>query len=236
MRILSLIFILSSFQALAQFDPTFGYFGVGRVGGNQYLKIADAGVDLQNPYRMDYTIEGHYMTDDIYYIGKIFNSLWGEYNYDDPSVGSYQVRNGVAVGFSLGAFETLNEHLGIGYGLRSDFGFYGISNIGGGRAENFNFLLGPEVPVSYQLNEFIRFYGRAAIMNVWNNEVFNGFATDFNLDLHLIPTNFLLVGGGVGFNNVRSNREYQNEVQTFYEYALYYRFYIGISLRSTRNY
>lgn len=211
-------------------SPTFGYMALGRVMGSQSISIPDLDVSLDNPYLIEYTIEGHYMTDDIYYIGKVFNSAFGRHNYTYES-SDYQVINGSVVSFSLGSFSPISDNLGLGFGIRNDFTYYGLSNFGRGKVEGFSWLLGPEIPITYSINSFLRLYGKAAIMNVWNDKVFNGFATDFNLDLHFAPIDYVLIGAGIGHNTMSTNTDFaaiEDDI-SYKASALYYQFYIGIS-------
>jgi hypothetical protein len=229
-----LILILVS-QTLSAQSPTFGYFSLGTVGGSQSISIPDLNVDLQHPYKMDYTIEGHWFSDDIYYIGKVFNSAYGEYSYESEGA-SYQVLNGSVVSFSLGSFSESGDRWGFGFGIRNDFTHYGLSNYGGGKVESFSWLLGPEVPITYSLNDYMRLYAKVAVMNVWNDKVFNGFATDSHIDLHITPFSFLLVGGGVGFNTMSTNTDFMalEDDIAYTANALYFQLYIGVSLGHTQ--
>lgn len=236
MKLKALFLLLIGSTIYAQ-SPTFGYMALGRVNGKQNISIPDHDLKLSNPYRIDYTIEGHYMLDDFYFIGKVFNSIWGEYDYDYQGA-SYEISNGSVISFSLGAFSEKSDRLGLGFGFRNDYTYYGLSNFSGGKVEAFSWLVGPEVPVTFALNDFMRLYGKVALMNVWNDKVFNGFSSDINIDLHFTPFSFLLIGGGLGYNTMFTNSDFaaiEDDI-SYNAHALYYQFYIGVSLGHAQEY
>lgn len=228
--LLTSLIIISFSQISFSQSSTFAMFGYMSYAGTQHIKVDDLAVDVTIPYRIPWSIEGHYMTDDIYYIGRALSALSGGMSVTENGE-TYENLNGAYVDFSLGGFNEVNENFGYGIGLRSNFGFTGLRRYDGS-IDNFHFNLGLESPMVYSLNKYFRLYSRVSVSNVWtNHEVFGGWQLDASADFHVSPFRFLTLGVGVGTDySSRSIRQNTSDLMRMQTTSLYYRWLIAISL------
>lgn len=233
--IITFLIVLCASPTWAQ-NPTFGFFGVLTYAGTQNCKIEDLDIDIDMPYQIRWGIEGHYMTDDIYYIGKALTAATGEVSVVENGE-TYINRNGAWVDVSIGGFNTVTDHFGYGVGMRGNFGYTGLVNYNG-KIESFHFNLGVEAPVVYSFNKYLRLYAKTSISNVWTNQkVFGGWAWDANADVLFSPFSFLLIGAGVGTDYSSRSVQYNNgDLMNMKTSSLYYRLTIGISLGVCQGY
>lgn len=205
----------------------FGYFGAHSYRGNQRHRIKDANLDLSTPYEITFAFEGHYVTDDIYYIGKALGTLYGKHSYDvdGERVG---VLNGNVIDFSLGAASG-SDNFATGYGIRSNFSFNGLRAYDG-EVNTFAMGIGPEFVASMG-GGITRLYGRTSLMNMWSElGIFNGFGYDATIDLHLYPIPFVLLGAGVGYSLYSQNIKFDGAEMRYGVRTLYYHFVIAFHL------
>lgn len=230
-----LILVAGTLLTNAQ-NPTFGFFGIMSYAGTQHCKIDDLNVDVTIPYSIDWSFEGHYMTDDFYYVGRALNAVFGQASITENGE-TYTNMNGSYVDFSMGGFNEVNSNFGYGIGIRSNFGFTGLRKYNGS-IDNFHMNIGLETPMVYSFNDYLRLYGRVSISNVWtNHEVFAGWAYDANADLIFSPFSFLVFGLGVGtdYSN-RTVRQNTSDLMRMQTTSLYYRWTIGLSFGSAKGY
>lgn len=228
--------LLSTCISYAQTTPTFGHFGLFTYAGTQNCKIDDLDIDIDMPYKIRWGVEGHYMTDDFYYIGKALTAATGEVKVVENGQ-SYTNRNGAWVDVSMGGFNEVTENFGYGIGLRGNTGYTGLVNYNG-KVDSFHFNLGLETPVVYAFSKYLRLYGKTSISNVWtNHKVFGGWYWDANADVLFSPTSWLLLGAGVGTDySSRSVQINNGDLVNMKTSSVYYRLSVGISFGVCQGY